>query len=532
MIFKIENIRKHLVSPPGAPVPKQRYYEHADCGFLVTGYPDDADWLVSPLGRNISGRVFDKAPDFGWALGADPLKDHLKPHLYLLDFNKKAIHEVEGLGLTRESKIVDDYDEKHLIVLNCVTDREAPVDADRWTRDVIVVDIATATPVNRFQTRGIAFHFFDAIAITPDGWLKIGAYAHDSAHGAPASGFIRIHPLTQDYAFQPFPRQGREKLRISPSGRYVLRENLARLPVRDLAKFGMAFLHPAPADSDGKKRRYGRSVQLWSDEPCAYQRDLVIGWPSVDDLRFLPGDSAARRRNLDDIAELCAAARVDPLSGPEKTANQYTQDLELRKIAETHWKFAEFPWGHGKAGLVWQDDETAFWWNYLNHWTCVGLDGEISPPIFVKERVVSLIAKPGRIAEAVVELDHGYAKYILDGSPSDDPCVPAIAPTMTPLTTDARDDLRQLHAQTALTEIVKSSTELRVKLPSLQADDCISAIDAMTSALDRGLRWYTDRDRVIQLRIDTPGSVLDATQFFAHVESLGPAVAPALSRLV
>jgi hypothetical protein len=523
MTYKIEKIGQWRVSKTTPPT--RNFYQHHDCGFLVTGYPDKSEWLVSPLGRSIGGRVIEHAPDFGWALGSDRQQEHRLLHLYILDFPRKSIREVEGLALTRESRILGDYDSKHLIAL---VKRDSPDSEDRWPQEIIVIDIATAKPINRFRTGAFAYNFRN-IARCPGGWLKIFSYGPDpDRENAWAPGFIEIQPLTSEIAFSPFPRSGHESLTISRSGRHVLRENLARLPVRDLPES-----HPAPADFDGRKRRYGRSVQLWSGEPYAYQRDLMLGWSGIKgDVKFLSDYYAAKRRNLDEIARLCAEPRADPMSCPNETADKWTTNAELQAIAKAHWEFSELPWQFGKAPLVWQDDETAFWWKDLESWTCVGLDGTLSPPVILNGKVVSFVARPSRIGEAVLELDHGYARYVVDGSPSNDPFVSRAASPATPLPTDAAYEKRQRKAQTEVTKIVNASTALRVSIPSLQLDDCIAAIDAMTSALDRGLRWFTNRDSVFQLRIEAAGSKLDEAKFFDHVENLGPAVAPALTRLL
>jgi hypothetical protein len=513
LTFKIEPIREWTVSDP------RRVYPHSKCGVLVTGYPEGGDWLVSPTGRPVRGHAFKDAPEFGWALAEDRLLEHMRPRLYILDFPRRSIREVEGLELSRHREIVGDYDGEHLIVL-----AELKSETDKWAREVVVIDIATARTVHRFATAGIAFQFFGPTARTPDGWLKKSAHGHDPRRDAWGPGFVAIHPLMQESAFHPFPLAGYEDLTISPSGRHVLREGRAHLPVRDLSGD-----HPASTDFDGMKRRYGRSVQLWSPEPFAFRRNLVLGWFGVGELPFLGGDVAARRRNLEVIAELCAQPRAEPLSAPERSADRLSKDAELREIANTHWEFASFPWRGGKSPLVWQEDETAFWWNWLERWTCVGLDGEISPPIVVKGKFVSFVAKPGRIGEIVVELDGKPWTYVLDGSPSADPCTSREAPIATPSPTD---DERQRKAQAALTRLIQSATELRVSAPTLGIDDCVRAIDEIASALDRGLKSYTDNDHVLQVRIEVADAEFDEARFFAHVEGLGFATARALRRLV
>ena len=56
MTFQIERMRRYLVGHKPAPGRPHRLFEHSDNGFLVTGYEDGSDWLVSPLGRHTWGR--------------------------------------------------------------------------------------------------------------------------------------------------------------------------------------------------------------------------------------------------------------------------------------------------------------------------------------------------------------------------------------------------------------------------------------------------------------------------------------------
>jgi hypothetical protein len=55
--FQIERIRSYLVGHKPAPGRLHHGFEHNNNGFLVTGYEDGGDWLVSPLGRQTSGKI-------------------------------------------------------------------------------------------------------------------------------------------------------------------------------------------------------------------------------------------------------------------------------------------------------------------------------------------------------------------------------------------------------------------------------------------------------------------------------------------
>jgi hypothetical protein len=100
--YKIEKIAQWRVSKTTPPT--RNFYSHHNCGFLVTGYSDKSEWLVSPLGRSIGGRVIEHAPDFGWALGSDRQQEYRLLHLYILDFPRRSIREVEGLALPEKAE--------------------------------------------------------------------------------------------------------------------------------------------------------------------------------------------------------------------------------------------------------------------------------------------------------------------------------------------------------------------------------------------------------------------------------------------
>ncbi len=140
MTFQIEPLRNYLVSHKPAPGRPHHVFEHSSNGFLVTGYEDGSDWLVSPLGRFTWGKISRDRPSAGWALGSDR-RDSNRLHLYILDLPAKSYAEVSDLLLTREYDIVD-YDSERL-VLFCPPTAEP----GGHTRELVIVDIASAKMV-------------------------------------------------------------------------------------------------------------------------------------------------------------------------------------------------------------------------------------------------------------------------------------------------------------------------------------------------------------------------------------------------
>jgi hypothetical protein len=140
-------------------------------------------------------------------------------------------------------------------------------------------------------------------------------------------------------------------------------------------------------------------------------------------------------------------------------------------------------------------------------------------------------ALPGRIAELALERETTFEVYRLDGSPSDD-LSPRDAPAPTIITPSATEQKRQRNAQAALTKIVRAKSDLKLTLKTADAADLVDAIDAITAALDRGLGWFADEDRVIKVSVKIAGTSYDEKRFFGLVEELGSAAVPALTRLL
>ncbi len=259
MAFQIERMRKYLVGHKPAPGRPHRLFEHSDNGFLVTGYEDGSDWLVSPLGRHTWGRILRDRPTAGWAIGADR-RDYHRMHLYILDLPAKSHAEVSGLSLTRNYNIVD-YDGERLVLI-CPTAAGPGV----LTRELVIVDIASAKIADRFVLKGYTnlFRFYrsDSVGLTPDGWLILDvSLLGENNERLYKHGIARIHPLTREMSFETFPVEGHAHVLISPSGRHVLKANKTVRPVSGLS----TGLPATPAIAEGQEC-YERLIEMWADE--------------------------------------------------------------------------------------------------------------------------------------------------------------------------------------------------------------------------------------------------------------------------
>ena len=179
---------------------------------------------MSPLGRDTWGKIVRDRPTKGWAIGADR-RDYHRLHLYILDLPAKSYAEVSGLSLTRNYDIVD-YDGERLVLI-CPT----AAGPDVLTRELVIVDIASAKIADRFVFRGYTHLFGDSVGHTADGWLiRYASLLGDNNERLYKHGIARIHPLTREILFELFPVEGYAHV-ISPSGQYVLKASQTVQPV-------------------------------------------------------------------------------------------------------------------------------------------------------------------------------------------------------------------------------------------------------------------------------------------------------------
>ena len=462
MAFQIERMRRYLVSHKAAPGRPHRLFEDSDNGFLVTGYEDGSDWLVSPSGRRTWGRILRDRPTAGWAIGADRRDNH-RLHLYILDLPAKSYMEVSGLSLSRDHEIVD-YDGERLVLICPQTERR-----DDLTRELVLIDIASAKVADRFVLKGYTHIFHSPIGHTPDGWLILDAYLlGENNERLYKQAIARVHPLTREVSFELFPPEGFATVLISPSGQHVLKGCKIHRP-----ELGLSTEPAAMAGIGEGPGIYERSIEVWAGNPFRHVGTIPFSWANYSNV----------------------------------------------------WKFPE------RHQIFWQPDEAAFWWIQQKQAICLGLDGRASPPMRIDTYRSICSALPGRIAELALERETTVEVRRLDGSPSKD-LSPKDAPAPTIITPSATEQKRQRNAQAALAKIVKAKSELRFTLKTSQAADIVSAIDAITAALDRGLAWFADESGIIKLSVKIDGVTYDEKRFFGLVEKLGSAAAPALTRLL
>jgi hypothetical protein len=155
-----------------------------------------------PWGVLPGARSFAIAPPRVWAIGGDR-RDYHRLHLYILDLPAKSYAEVSGLSLTQDYDIVE-YDGERLVLL-CPPAAEC----GDLTRELVIVDIASAKIADRFVLKGYTHIFHRPIGHTPDGWLILDAsLLGENNERLYKHGIARIHPLTREISFQLFRLKG------------------------------------------------------------------------------------------------------------------------------------------------------------------------------------------------------------------------------------------------------------------------------------------------------------------------------------
>jgi hypothetical protein len=514
--------------------------DHGYC--LITGYPDGNDWLVAP------GRTALEAHGIGgdraWFYD-----DRAELHIFDAPARRRAatlaLGNPEKHG--KDTRICQSRDGRRLYALTA-QDRQ---------QVLRVVDLAAARIVETHD--GFPHGWAHAPLQRPDGKLLLpfqqrsqkpfdyGLVLFDPATGERAESRLRDYEVGVGFVSH------------SPDGRWWVRMERGAFPVLDVAPtFAGRVLGRKP------ERYYGLTMQLWEAFPLRFVRRITVAWLTLGELPSpsLSSVDPTKSREIvwEAIAQAAARRSTDPAEELTRAdfPAQLVDDERMWLSIEDTWRGLGYDFVYG-----WQPDGGAFWIRTNGLISCVGVDGTISPRLYLDrlglkrglnaiERELysdSLDVGPypttlwpdtiepleGRRARASYRVD-GYegGVALLDGASSTAPHrISAVAKARDHwVAFDAQQrfhDDRAIRARIAAHKAERKRTA--IPLAAWTEADCIAAIDAMTKKLTASfLERAVDGD--VQFVFQSGAWDFDEEQFFTTVRERFPGAAPAIRRLI
>ena len=342
---------------------------------------------------------------------------------------------------------------------------------------------------------------------------------------------------------------------LSPDGRHLLRIDHTRLPRRvEVSKGGLFGF--------GKKERvpvYGLTFQFWSVEPLCFLRRIVVAWLRPDELpdqtylsptgreredpKACQEGLKARQQVWDVIAETSERLQAEPFApGAPRAAYPpvVVADDKLWDGVQKNLKEVVSRWGDT---VRWQPDGGAFWVDVNGFLTCVGLDGMVSPRLYLER----LGLRDGTWLPCAInprELTplpdrKAYGRYpdgraTLDGAAQPE----TIEPRAIPKTEDKWVDAAALAEQTAreaahVAARAMSQDRRRIVVPLAGWDEASVAAAMDTLVLLMGPELFQrSSDSHIELVFQHDKETASEPEFFIAVRERFPGAVSALQRLV
>ena len=359
----------------------------------------------------------------------------------------------------------------------------------------------------------------------------------------PASG-SRDGASLAEPAFD-YPLQNHGFRDLSPDGRHLLRFDHTRLPRHvELSKgfFGLGRKPGVPL--------YGLTFQIWQVEPLRFLRRVEVAWLRPDELPdethlsardAHPEPLKARQAIWDAIADTAARLEAEPYAGgaPREAYPPGTDDALWNAIQKNLAKAAQ-DWGRA---IHWQPDGEAFWVDVNGFLTCVGLDGTVSPRLYMERLGLrrgtwlpcahnprDVTPLDGR--KLLGRFPEGRGLY--DGAPAPR----ALAPQAIPTSADDWVDAAQL-AEVAAREAAWKATyamgedRRRIVIPLAGGDEAsvIAAIEVLIPLMDESL-FRRASDSHVELVFKRGSQLIAEPDFFIAVRERFPGAVHALRRLV
>ena len=507
----------------------------------VSGHSSASEWLFLP----------DEAPEGGFGI-AGP--DHIwicdrTGRFRLYSVPERAMHvEIDLKTPLSRSLRLPSRDGRYLYLLQPV---------GKESRRLIVIDIAAGCVA---ATHDGLPGYAGEMTEREDGRLMIDFVARSS--GAPRSLVMLLHPLTgeQEQSFVASPSMTPGRLNVlfmsrSPDGRYWIKFDHTRLPCHreSASAIGKVF------GRKGGEPRYGLSLQIWEAFPMRFVRRVTVAWHKVDDLPDethlsgkpikppavdAPHPMVARRAIWDAISTTLAAFDGHPLEdGPGREAYpaEFANDDRMwKRIADN---FNELPKSARVVG--WQPDGAAFWLSTANFLTCVGLDGTISPRLFLDRhgvKTAGLVRPMARFYKEVDPLPDRKARVvyedgvaIFDGRPQAElhatVAIPAPQDHWRERDRDEPAVIREAASLRKARVLERVRNRITIPVATWSEAGCIDAINALASEMT-GEIYRMAVDSEVQISFASADKTVSEHDFFAAVPTRCPAAAPALRQMV
>jgi hypothetical protein len=318
----------------------------------------------------------------------------------------------------------------------------------------------------------------------------------------------------------------------APGGRLAVRQDLAHIVLRELPATG--------------ERRYGLAYQVWETDPRAFVRRVVVAWLPVEEMPDamgfrdeLPGPDGTRvrRQMWDMIAGAMSANELDPDSdvpplGAYPPGVQHDPRLargvmdNLEALRDTWCVFA-----------AWQPDGEAFWVRTQGFFSCVGLDGSVSPRLALERKGLGTttwlpVAEYSHDVEGLPgrRLRETFADgtAFLDGSPREDVMRPYVVPVADDGWVAAEHG--QVHPAPSAPSASTAGT-VTVRVADWSPEAVVGGIVDLTRQLTDDLPGRADDSRIV-IRFVVGDDEVSEDEFFDRVRDEVPEASAALGRLV
>ena len=270
-----------------------------------------------------------------------------------------------------------------------------------------------------------------------------------------------------------------------------------------------------------------------------FVKRIVVAWLATNELPAPGRLEVSKRTSIwDAISNTATASSVSPMGSLPRNAFPHAfsvDDAAWAVLDDYRMELARWT-----RVLGWQPDAQAFWVETSGSLSCVGVDGTISPRLYLERRGLikdawlpatraphSIVPLAGRRAHATFEWGD---QATIDGSPSAAP----FGISMVPATDDRWMPLEAGQPQIWLKKLDKVKTEQRtivIKVPEWSETGCIAAITTLTAMASNELRMRAI-DGDIRVVFQHSRHKLAEDKFFHEVQIGFPGAAAALNRLI